>query len=312
MPEPINSHELARRFIAARSSRSAAWSDTIRRRHGFDPRNTLTEISGKDAPESEEATDYREVSALRRVPLDHWAAADLLLVMTYGFGGRPCLWLALDCLAGSPLIEARHQPCDLLVEAARSLSKLVAQADPETAAAKTAMLRVLDLAETAIRKDFDDRSAELRSTQAEVALAKDLLAGGWDDDEIAAWWPIVDLLESAAEARALVNPPSVLSIAEAEMLYARYRPGRGIEMVPQGDIATPELRLRIDNGTTSSFRQVTTFDIVPDGAGPGVRLRHRAQRSIENWRGIAFAAVETAIEFAESRYDVSLSAWREV
>ncbi|MPZ31041.1 MAG: hypothetical protein GEV13_08595 [Rhodospirillales bacterium] len=312
MPETINSHELARRFIAERPSRSAAWSDEIERRHGFDPRKTLTEISGDDAPDSEEAADYREVNALRRVPLDRWTPADILLVLTYDLGGRPCLWLALDCLAGNPLIEAGLQPCDLLVEAARSVSKLVATVDPETAAAKEAMLGVLDLTDSAIWQAFDDRSTELGATQADAALAKNLLVGGWDDDEIAAWWPIVDLLESAAEARALVKPPSVLGIAEAEMLYARYRPGRGIEMVPQGDIATPELRIRIDSGSTSSFRRVTTFDIVLDGARPGVRLRHRAQRPIENWRGIAFADIEIAMGFAESRYGVSRTAWREV
>lgn len=305
---PVDSHALAAKFMEQRTPRPDHWAAAIEERHGFDPRRTLTELEGHDAGDGTAIADEAETHALRRVPLSYWTPADTGLMLNYGQGTGHAVWLALELLNDEPMREAEHYPGDLLITTARVVACPRVAATPEGRRSRAALGQVFERAEPDIWSAFEANARELELSSEETDGERERLRRGMPSVERDRFRAIANLLNRLAEARSLVDPPTLLRRTEVEMVYARYRPRRGLEMVPRRDLDDPAVMAHLEAPDTFWFRRATRFEIID--AGPrGVRLRHFSESAIENWHGRALPTVEDAVAFAREKYGIGNAAW---
>ena len=308
MSQTVDARDLARRMIEARTRRPDAWADDIAKRFGFDPRQSLTEFEQFDAGDGHDVADEPEVHALRHVPMDHWTPNDVCLMLAYGIGVECALWLALDILSREPMIEARHFEGDLLLVAAQTLASGEAKDFGDADRAPALLRAALDDAHRDIWARFAVQADEQGLSDAEREEHRTRLSRGFAVREPGPFRATGRRLNRLAEALCMLDAPQVLATAAAEMVYAYYRPRRGLEIVPPADLADPEIRAHLEHEDTFYFRRETRFEIVAAEAG-GVRLRHFSESAIENHHGLWFENEDAATGYAVDAFGVPPGAW---
>jgi hypothetical protein len=304
----VDSRVMAEQMVADRDARPASWIAAFEARFGIDPRRTLTELEEIDAGDGFAIHDEPEVHALRRVPLARWTAGDVQLMLTYRQGLQHAIWLAVPILESAPMIEAVHYAGDLLLMSAKVVATTDLTAAPSGETARIAIQSAADGAERSIWNAFDEQGRALKTSDADREAARQRLVEGHPFDAYDPFWETERSLNTLAEARDALSPATILGEAEAEMVYAVYRPRRGLELVPAYDLADPGVIASLDHPDTFYFRRETRFEIVAHGER--VRLRHFSPSAIENWHGIGFAEEGEAIAFAQHRFGIAPTAWR--
>lgn len=312
MDQKVDSRALAADFMAGRTARRNEWCAEIERRFGFDPRLTVTELESFDAGDGNNMADEPEVHALRRVPLSMWTPSDTALMLGYGHGERFGIWLAIDVLSEDPMIEAAHYPGDLLDAAARTMAAEPPPDAPDGTSALAVFAEIVEKARAAIWRGFEEKAIRLGLDAETRETERVRIEAGWaPDDEPEPFWEVGFDLDHWALARERLWPAEKLAVADREMVYARYRPDFGLEMVPARVLADPAVQALLDGPDTFWFRRETHFEIVVAPDGGGVRLRRLSESAIENWHGIAFSGADAAKAWVGKEYGLDPSVWRE-
>jgi hypothetical protein len=310
MSQMVDCRALAARFVASRTVCDPDFAGELALRFGLDAARTLTEIEGADAGDAEDWGDLPQIHALRYVPLERFMPADVGLLVTHLEAPDIILPMARLLLERDPLIEAEHYPGDLLLGAARLVATraaggyVVTPVRLPTEAGEIAAVRVLvDLAVDRLWGAFDARAREQGIPRRKAAEARRQISDGPPLTTLDWYYDLDDLMNFIAQARALLEPPTVLKRAYRRTLYSWPAGRRQLHIVAPDDEEQEEQTSR------HSFWRDTVYEIVREPDRKGVRLLSRSPSAIEDWRGTAFEGLDQALDFAHECFGIGAADW---
>ena len=117
-------------------------------------------------------------------------------------------------------------------------------------------------------------------------------------------------LDQIARIEDGARDPDVIAKVTAKQLFAVYRPRKSLEIVPLPDIEDPDYRASIADPDTFKFRRDTTFTIIADREGEGVRLLVFSESAADHALGRRFADTVAAKAAALRDYGIAETDWR--
>ncbi|MEO1280280.1 MAG: contact-dependent growth inhibition system immunity protein [Pseudomonadota bacterium] len=312
--QTVDCRKLAQALTAQRSAADPDMVAMLRSRFGIDAALTLTEIEGIDFGDAVEWGDLPDLHALRYVPLSHFSAADVELMLVHRESVGLMAPMARLLLEASPLLAAQNFEGDLLLALAACVAGEAFDAPVQVPTPFTKdtkpdgadwALDLINAAEQQLWTEFA-RAADGRN-EKEFAQAKRIVS--WGPPLVDTPWfsSFDDVMNTIAEARAWMVPPRVRARAVVNALYVVPRNGRL-------QIVTPETFEQLEETAEHSFQRATVFEIVTprDTEVPGLDLVTRAVSSIEDWRGTRVPDIDAGIQTAMDLFGLPPALWDEL